>query len=540
MTRRLRTSQSIPHKTAQTSAQTLWELAAISLPTGFALFLYWWRAAPGLTWAFYGADGGDLLTAAMVNGVPHPAGYPLYTLLLRGWLWLGHLVNAQSDPAFWGNRFSALCAAGAVAFTVAATAEVLRHAAHRWLWAALTGLAFAITPLAWSQALITEVYGLHVLLIAAMGWTTLRPVGQTHRFPMLTLGVLMGFGAAHHLTSLMLWPALLYWRLRPLPRRVWLQTALQMLAIAFVVALFFYGGLVWRIAASPTTPPVAWGYPRDLAGLWWLISGAAYRDYVFGMTLPQYVGRLAALARLLVEQFTPVGLALVIGGLAVWDRQRASLRNGAILWVVPISLYAAGYNTLDSYIYLLPVVWLMGLALGQGLASGSTWLMQRAAHAPRFNTTQITAIVATVATLALVVLMAWRLPQFDLRHDQEAQAFLTAAETTLEPGSLVISNADASTFALWYGQWGSNFAGDGTLDQGVPDLVLVNYALYQFGWYRNLLHDLYPEVPRIGTSIVELIAANRAVRPIYLTEPLPEVPENEVTQTGIFWHLNDH
>ena len=506
------------------------------------MFLYWWRAAPGLTWAFYGADGGDLLAAAMVNGVPHPAGYPLYTLLLRGWLWIGSLVNSQSEPAFWGNRFSGLCVAGAVAFTVATTAEVLRHDARRWprrwLWAALAGLAFAITPLAWSQALITEVYGLHALLIAAMGWAALRQMHPERSFPLWLLGVLMGLGVAHHLTSLMLWPALFYWRLHPLPRRVWLRATVQMLAVALGVAGCFYGGLVWRIATATATPPVAWGYPRDMAGLWWLISGAAYRDYVFGMTLSQYGGRLAGLARILVEQFTPVGLALVIGGLAVWDRQRASLRNGTILWAVPISLYAAGYNTVDSYIYLLPVAWLMSLALGQGLASSNAWLSQRFPHGSRLIPTVMTTLVTTFALLALVVLVNWRLPQYDLRHDQEAQTFLNAAATTLEPGSLVISNADATTFALWYGQWGSSFAGDGTLVQAVPDLVLVNYALYQFGWYRNLLHDLYPEVPKIDASIVELIEANRGLRPIYLTEPLPEVAEREVTQTGIFWRMN--
>ena len=40
-------------------------------------------AAPGLTWAHFGADGGDLLAAAAVHGIPHPPGYPLYLLLLR-------------------------------------------------------------------------------------------------------------------------------------------------------------------------------------------------------------------------------------------------------------------------------------------------------------------------------------------------------------------------------------------------------------------------------------------------------------------------
>ena len=531
----MQTARQNAASTPPTPTIALWKLAAISLPTGLALWLYWWHAARGLTWANNGADGGDLLAAAAVNGIPHPPGYPFYTLLLHGWLLVGNLVSAQSEPASWGNRLSGLCVAGAVAFTIAATAEVLRHDARRWLWAALAGLAFAVTPLAWSQALITEVYGLHVLLVAAMGWAALRATEATHRRPAFLLGILMGLGAAHHLTSLLLWPALLYWQLHALPRRAWVRACLPMLAIAFVIPLLFYGTLIWRVAARP---PIAWGYPRDISGLWWLISGAAYRDYLFGMTPLQYVGRLAALARLLVEQYTPVGLALVIGGFAVWDRQHPSLRNCALLWMLPVSLYAAGYNTVDSYIYLLPVAWLMALTLGQGLASGGAWLQHRFPGGQR----QSTALLATLALLALVILLSSRLPQFDLRDDHEAQAFLDAAATTLKPGSVVISVADAHTFALWYGQWGSNLGGkiegDDTLAQAVPDLVLVNYALYQFGWYRDLLHDQYPELLKIDATFAEFVAANRAVRPIYFTEQLPEIPQTELMQTGVFWRLH--
>lgn len=507
------------------SHQTLWvRTAAIGLPTGFALWLYWYSGAPGLTWAHHGADGGDMLAAAMTNGVPHPSGYPLYTMLLRAWLALGQLLAPQLETAYWGNRLSALSVAGAVAFTVATSASLLTESRSRWLWGALAGMAFAITPLAWSQALITEVYGLHALLVAAMGWAVLAK-----RTPDVGVGTLMALGAAHHLTSLLLWPALLYWQLQDRPRSAWAGSVARMIGVALLGALPFYGWLVWRVATAPAPLPVAWGYPHDLSGLWWLLSGEAYRGYLFGMTPPQYAGRLASLAGILVEQFTPLGLALVIGGFAVWDRQRPWLRNGALLWVLPISLYAAGYNTVDSYIYLLPVVWLMSMMVGQALASGSAWLGQHLHPAPQMTN----GMVAALACVGLVTLAGWRLPQMNLRHDHEARDFLAAAATTFQPGSLVISSADAPTFALWYGQWGG-----GTLTQSVPDLIFVNYALYQFGWYRDLMQDQYPNVPKMGAPFGELIAANRDNRPIVLTEQIAEIPEVELTKVGIFWQIS--
>ena len=516
------------------SSLALWvQAGAIGLPTGLALWLYWSTAAPGLTWAHFGADGGDLLAAAVVNGVPHPSGYPLYTLLLQAWLGLGSLINPGVEAATWGNRLSGLCVAGSVAFTVATVASLLRPYSHRWLWAALAGLVWAITPLVWSQALITEVYALHALLIAVLGWAVLGK-----RLSTLALGILMGLGAAHHLTSLLLWPAIAYWRVRELPRQAWLDVGVRLAGGALLTAILLYARLVWVVASAGSPPPVAWGYPQDWQGVWWLVSGEAYRAYVFGMTPSAYVGRLAALAAILVEQFTPVGIALVVAGLAVWDRHSPYLRNGALLWMVPISLYAAGYNTVDSHVYLLPVIWLASVMVGQGLATVSQWIT---AHMqPRMQPHWLVVIVALVG---VVTLSAWRLPQLDLRTDREARDFLSSAAATLEPGSLVISSADAETFALWYGAWGS-----GTLLETVPDLVFVNYALYQFGWYRLLVHDLYPDVPNMGADFADLIAANRKMRPIYFTEPLPEyfseilapetLPSETLTAETVFWRLN--
>ncbi len=84
----------------------------------FAFAFYVLSLAPGLTWAHQGADGAELLTAAIVNGVPHPPGYPLYTLLLQGWLALLGMAAPASDLAWRGNLLSALSGAASVFLTV--------------------------------------------------------------------------------------------------------------------------------------------------------------------------------------------------------------------------------------------------------------------------------------------------------------------------------------------------------------------------------------------------------------------------------------
>jgi len=46
-----------------------------------AFVVYWLTLAHTITWLHDGADSGDLVGAAFIYGIPHPPGYPLYTLV---------------------------------------------------------------------------------------------------------------------------------------------------------------------------------------------------------------------------------------------------------------------------------------------------------------------------------------------------------------------------------------------------------------------------------------------------------------------------
>ena len=81
----------------------------LSQPPRPNLPIYLATLAPGLTFEHYGTDGGDLITAARTLGVPHPTGYPTYTLL--AWLF-SHLP--VGIIAYRVNLLSAISAAGAV------------------------------------------------------------------------------------------------------------------------------------------------------------------------------------------------------------------------------------------------------------------------------------------------------------------------------------------------------------------------------------------------------------------------------------------
>lgn len=86
-----------------------------------AFLLYALTMSRGITWLNHGMDGGDFISAARLWGVPHPTGYPTYTIALRIF---GDVV-AVGDHAFRTNLFSAVAGALTLPFVFLSARRVL-------------------------------------------------------------------------------------------------------------------------------------------------------------------------------------------------------------------------------------------------------------------------------------------------------------------------------------------------------------------------------------------------------------------------------
>lgn len=484
-----------------------------------ALLFYVGTAAPGLTWANQGADGGDLLTAAVTNGVPHPPGYPFYTLLLQLWLALTGLILPNGDLAWRGNLFSAFCAALSVGVTALALSEILRQLGKSTWVAGIAAIGWTISPLLWSQATITEVYGLHALLFSLLG---LWAVSEQKKY--WQLFVLTMLGAAHHLTLLLLLPAALYAKwCEQSDKRISRALFLIGLTIAAVgMGLLFHLRTLW---AATSVAPVNWGFATDWNQLWWLISGQAYRSYLLGASASVTFDRVAAWAYTITTQYTPVGLAIALLGLAYIDQAKPNLRNFSLIWLIPVSIYSILYYTRDSEIYLMPVGWLLTFWFTVGLTLSAEWV----ANKLQSPITQIYMIMGSIICVAFVALAGWRWSTLSLHNDSAAQEFLVQSASALTPGSIVICRGDEHTFALWYGAWAGK--------ELPADLIIVNDSLLQFDWYRRLLAMQYPTIVGVDQSIELLVQQNKDDRSVFLADEIGLFPADELLPAGPLWKL---
>ena len=551
-----RASQSAaPHPQPKTRAG--WPAPAAGL---LALALYARTLAPGLTWAHNGADGGDFLAAALTGGAPHPPGYPTYQLLLRA-----AIALFPGEPARAGNWLSALCAAMATALLADLARRSLTGRRWRGFIALVAALAWAASPMLWGQAVITEVYTPNALFAVALLWLAWRwreslDDGRPRRW-LIGAGFILGLGLGNHLSLALMLPGLAVWawsnrraktnkngtrtsadeRGRILSGvsafiRVHLRSDLKTVALALAALALGLSVYAYLPLAAASQPPVNWGDPRSLSGFWWLVSGRVYGRLVFGVGLPYLPGRLAAWVAEALRQFGgPWSALIALVGLWQIDRRDHAWWRLTGLVALAYSLYAVGYNTADSYVYLIPVwavaaLWLaeglawgfrilrLGPSMNSGGASGqvSDFGFRNTLHAPRstFYVLRALLLAALIALPAISVGRFWG--ESDLHNDHAAQDFVAAALSAAEPDAVILTATDEPTFALWYARYGLGLR---------PDLTPINVNLYVYPWYQATLATTHPFLVAISgdsdlPTLDRLVAAVAAERPLYRAEPL--------------------
>jgi hypothetical protein len=473
-------------QTGISRGQRLGALGAFALP----LVVYLLTLAPTITWAHDGADGGDLITAAHTLGVPHPPGYPTYCLL--GWLF----VNLPLRDVAW--RLNLMSAIGAALTALGVYATVLewrrgRQRAGQDTVIAGLGAAWgvAFVPLLWSQALITEVYAVNAAFTVLVLWLALR-VRRAGASP-VALGLAWGLSLATHLTGVALLP-IVVWALADGWRGRSFTTVSLLWLLGAMLGLTTYVYLPLRAGQGAVT----WGNPTTPAGWWWIVSGTLYRGYVFALPLEAVPHRLLALVRHLVSGFGPTGIALSTFGIdPLARRQQGLLLTSGLSWLLYIA-YAIGYDTADSYVYLIPALIVTAFWLGEGLAEGLNRLRGRLG--PRWGLAAGVCLACAGPLSALVL----NYQEMDVHRDTLARDFGESVFSAVPERAVLLSTQDAHTFTLWYFQH--------VLGQR-PDVAVVDTGLLGYDWYRVGLLHAYPGLVVSGGDGEELGRAN-APRPI--------------------------
>ncbi len=414
-------------------------------------------------------DGSELTTAAHLAGVPHPTGYPLYMLLSHGFL----RVCQWGSVALRMNLLSALCAAGAVGLVCLLAIRLTGSRPG----GAVAALLFGYSSTFWSQAVIAEVYAFHMLMVAGVMLSALRWDNAGTRASFFCTALLYGAAFAHHLSSVLLAPALLFLLLTSRHRAA-VPRLLAPAAALMLLPLLLYAYLPW---AALRNTPANWGDPSTPANMLAHITGRQYRDRMFSGGVGGFVSQLQAYAwsapggrpGYLPQQFSPWLLLLGTVGVAGLYRRHRRWIGFTALYAGSVIFWAANYKISDIEVYYLGATLVIACWIGVGAREVLLWVERRARRVVRTRSARIAVTLAGGLLAALIpgVGLAENWETNDRSDDWRTLAYARAALDAVPRNALLIGDGDGWYFPLLYTRFVEGRRPDVTL-AGYYDLLL--------------------------------------------------------------------
>jgi Protein O-mannosyl-transferase TMEM260-like len=378
-----------------------------------------------------GLDFGD--TASFQAGIgeadltPRQA-YPLYYAI-------GNVALALTgaEPAHVMNLVSAIAGAFAVAIFVWVAIDLTGSVGA----GAAGGLWLASSYTFWTQAIIAEVYTLHLALVglvlaSILWWDRQRtPTRLTVVFAVYALA----FG--NHLMSILLLPALvLFVATAPGGPRVLMSP--RTIGVAILCAAAGASQYLWNIWSLWHLPDVDWTLPSLARAFWFDVTKSDWRDTMILTVHPAALRQRPAMYLFELQQQVGIaGIAFAcLGAAALFRRWRTAL----LVWsaYLPALVFAATYNVGDAHVFFLPSHYCVLLALAAGVAATLALV--------RTVVPTATPAVTAIAIVAAVALPAWRawdtLPAVDRHDDRRPIQWLNAVTRGLSDRALLVGDVN--------------------------------------------------------------------------------------------------
>lgn len=330
-------------------------IAAAVAALVFAFGLYTSTLLPGQdlgdTASFQAAAGDAVLTPR--------DGYPLYFAVT------GAVVRALPvERARAANAAAAVLAALAVGLVTVAAAE-LAGSAVAGLFAALL---FAASYTFWSQAIIAEVYALHLLMVSlallALLWWERRP--SLPRLALVFLAVALSFG--NHLSTVLLLPAFAVFLLASSPGGPLALLRPRVVLLAAAIALAGSLQYLWNLSAVDA---YRFRDPLEVArNFWFDVTKSDWRaSMVAAIPAQRLHDRLAMYWFDVRQQVGVLGVVLAaIGVVALAARHWRRALLLVLLWITAWA-FAITYNVGDVHVFFLPSHLVVALWAGCGAAA---------------------------------------------------------------------------------------------------------------------------------------------------------------------------
>ena len=394
-------------------------------------------------------DTGGFQAAVLWPEVSARQAYPLYYDLAAPFV----RAVSMTNPARGLNLFSAIAGAAAVGLLTYLCALI----AESLLAGIAAGLLLAFSYTFWSQAIIAEVYTLHLTLVLV---SCLALYAYAQRPSRLRLAIFFGVYAlafGNHLSMILLLVPFAIFLLHVTPDR---RTLVAPATITLAAIIAAAGALQYWPNFFSSSPlgggPPSWS--ERFAAFWFDTTKVDWRDsMVMGVRSDQLADRVGMWWFDARQQFGVLGLLLaVVGAFRLWTIARPWATLILLAYAIN-TLFAFTYNVGDTHVFYLPghlfTAFLAGAALQSPVARAFT-----ARGGAR--TIKVRAAGARVIAALVILYAAWRAwdtwPAIDRHDDRRADALVTRLALGANPQSAVLVtdlNWQLENALLYYTRW---------------------------------------------------------------------------------------
>jgi hypothetical protein len=410
-------------------------VAAAAIVATVAFWAYTKTLLPGVDLG----DTGGFQAAVLWPEVSARQAYPLYYDLAAPFVRAVSLAN----PARGLNLFSAISGAAAVGLLTYLGALIVESLAA----GIAAGLLLAFSYTFWSQAVIAEVYALHLTLILV---SCLALHAYAQRPSQLRLAIFFAVYAlafGNHLSMILLLAPFAVFLLQVTPDR---HTLIAPATIALAAIIATAGALQYWPNFISTSHlgggPMSWG--DRLATFWFDTTKVDWREsMVMGIRGDQLADRVGMWWFDARQQFGVLGLLLaIVGAVRLWTISRPWATLMLLAYAIN-TVFAFTYNVGDTHVFYLPGHLFTAFLAGAALTSSGGFERTRP---PLWST----------AAILLIAYTGWRAwdtwPAIDRHDDRRAESLVTRLALGANPRNAVLVtdlNWQVENALLYYTRW---------------------------------------------------------------------------------------
>lgn len=475
----------------------------------FVSFIYIHNLSRGV----YGGDTGDFISAALVMGVAHPPGYPLFTLL-------GFLLSRFNivTPAFMVGLIATFSSSLSVVVFYLLSLKLTKSK----LVSVISSFILSFNLLFWFYAEMAEVFSLNILLSLILILLSIQFLEKKKIKYFYALSFFVGLSLTNHHTVVLIFPSIFIIIFRELFKIIKKPKNVLNSFLFFLAGFSVY---LYVPIASFFNPPVNWIPVNDVQSFLRLFLRSDYGTFnagpFFAASLSERIAGLSIYFKYLITQFTIPTVLLILTGLIYSFKTNRKISIAiliAFLLSGPIFIGYAGFPLINAFFIginerfflLSSVIVLLFVPFGLiGIGKITNKIFKKNTYEKLF---------IGIFIIIPLSLFYYNFPKTDLSNITMGDDFAYDYLSSLPKNSLFLVGGDTPLLNSWYIHYGLNYR---------KDITIVNINQTKTDNYYNKEKEEYlaknpkdVNDPNLRLKLIKYISQKR---PVYSSETLPVV-----------------